>query len=74
MAADDDDRRGLPGALTLIIGVLAVIGLFSIGGIIVSTVGFIIKAVVIIAIVALGLTVLKVIFFGRSRRAADSDL
>ena len=73
--ADDDDRRRLPGLLYLIIGVLAVIGLFSISGFILGTIAWLIRAAVVVGLAAIGLMVLKAIFFGRSgRRAADSDL
>jgi hypothetical protein len=73
--ADDDlDRPRIPAVVYLIVIALAVIGLFSISGMILGAV-FWLARLVFIGVVALAvLWILKTVFFGRSSRRADSEL
>lgn len=76
MANEDEDEggSGLPIVIYLIVGVLAVIGLFTIMGTIFSGLFLIVKLAFYLAIVLAILWVLKSIFMGRSpkKRSVDS--
>lgn len=67
---DDDGGPGLPMLLYLVIGILAVVGLFSISGWIFGAIFTLVRAVIVIAVVVLAFVILKAIFFGR-RHSAD---
>ena len=74
MAADDDDDYepgGLPLAIYVVVGVLAVIGFFAIIGTVMSAVFWIVKVAIAVALALVVLWVLKAVFFGKSRRGAD---
>jgi hypothetical protein len=68
MAIDDDEDyepHGLPLALYLIVGVLAVIGLFSIMGAVMGAVFWLVKLAVAVLVVAAAVWLLKAVFFGQ---------
>lgn len=72
MAIDDDEDyepHGLPLALYLIVGVLAVIGLFSIMGAVMGAVFWLVKLAVAVLVVAAAVWLLKAVFFGNRRHA-----
>jgi hypothetical protein len=70
---DDDDKPRLPMVVYLVIGVLAVIGLFSIMSVIVSGVLLIFRLAVALAVVVLVFYALKAVFWrGNGRAARDA--
>ncbi len=70
---DDDGRFHLPFAVYAVIGVLAVIGLFSISGLVFGFFWWLVRALVLGAIALLVLVVLKNVFWGRSDKTARTD-
>lgn len=73
MADADIDKPRLPMSIYLVIGVLAVIGLFSIWGLVMGAI-FTVAKLVLYGLIALALLmVLKFIFWGRSDKTARSD-
>jgi hypothetical protein len=70
MATRDDtdlERPRLPLAIYLVVGVLAVIGLFSIFGFVLGTISLLIRLVIFGGLALLVLWGLKAIVFGSSR-------
>lgn len=70
MALSDDtdlERPRIPFAVYAVVGALAVIGLISISGFIIGTIGFLVKLVIIGVLAVLVLWGLKAIFIGKPR-------
>lgn len=66
----EDDRRGLPLLVYVLIGLLAVVGLFTIGGWLFSTVMLLVRLAVIAVVVLLVIGILRAIF-GGGRRTSE---
>jgi uncharacterized membrane protein len=66
---DDDEGRGLPLVVYVVVGVLAVIGFFSIIGAVMGAVFWIVKVALAVALALVVVWVIRTLFFGSSRRA-----
>lgn len=65
----EDERSGLPFLAYVLIGLLALVGLFTIGGWLFSTVMLLVRLVIIAVVVLLIIGVLRAIFGGGRRRS-----
>jgi len=66
MADEDLDRPRIPMLVYAVIGVLALIGLFSISGMIFGFVFWLVRTLVFVALAVVAFYILKAIVWGRS--------
>ena len=67
MPDQDLERPRIPMVVYAVIGVLAIIGLFSISGMIFGFVFWLVRTLVFVALAVVAFYILKAVFFGRSR-------